>query len=266
MGWFTCVSFNVCKFASNKSAVSFTSPLENFFSNFTSWEFLLSKRCTESRFHSKIECSALFFDHWWLRGYWYSLGEFLPFSVDISPPLAVIIFISKATMMPVASVVWPSYGSKSFLWWTPVVPFLIVVRELIPDLKSSVPFPQNLWDLGIFTPCANFKVTWVLLNKFHTFSLGTENVVILCINLIPSFTKMFLGSTSDVTSTSLFIFAIFKLNLIELIWFELKESLLIIALVVLALSLKKFWFLKNWVSNLWSLSSSEKECSKCKFH
>jgi len=99
------VSLDVCEFTSDESAISFTSPLEDFLSNFASWKFLLSKGCTESSFHSKIECSALFFDHWWLRGYWYGLGEFLPFSIDISPPLAVVIFVGKTTMMPVASVV-----------------------------------------------------------------------------------------------------------------------------------------------------------------
>lgn len=130
------------------------------------------------------------------------------------------------------------------------MPFLIVVRKSVPDLKSIVPFPEDLWDLRVFTPCANFKVTWMLLNKLHTCGLGAENVVVLCVNLIPSFTEMFCGITIDVIATSKFVFTIFKLNFIILFWLELEESLLIIAMDVLALSLKLLCFLKNWVSNL----------------
>jgi len=101
---FTGVSLNVCEFTSNESAISLTSPLEDLFADLASWELLLSKLGTEACLHSKVECSALFFDCWSLWSDWDVFGIFHPSSIDVSPPGAVIVFVGIATMMPVASV------------------------------------------------------------------------------------------------------------------------------------------------------------------
>lgn len=141
--------------------------------------------------------------------------------------------------MPVASVVRPSDGSETSLGWAPVVPFFIVMRKSIPDFESIVPFPQDLWDLRIFTPCANFEVTWVLLYELKTFGLGAKDVMVLSIDLFPRFAEMFLGSASDVIAITCMLFSIFEFNIFKLFWLELEESLLIIVLIILALSFKK---------------------------
>ena len=121
------MSLDICKFTSDESAIGFTSPLEDFFSNLASWELLLSELGTEASLHSKVECSAFFFDGWSLRGNWDIFGIFNPSSVYVSPPGTVVVFVGIATMMPVASIPRPSNGCESTLGWAPIMPFLIVV-------------------------------------------------------------------------------------------------------------------------------------------
>jgi len=66
---------------------------------------------------------------------WYCLLVGDPFSILISGPGSFLVFVSKTTVMPVASIPRPSSRGEAALGWAPVSPFLSVMRPLIPDLK-----------------------------------------------------------------------------------------------------------------------------------
>lgn len=150
-------------------------------SDLTSWKRFSCKGGWESPLLEHVEWST---DLWSSWGSWVDINSpcvLDPFSSLESVPHVVDILENPSIVMPVSLIPGPSLGGESVLGWSPVMPFTHVPSE--PNLILCIPFPDNLWCLGMFTPVADLWVTSIFLNESHASGLSVKNVVVLLINL-----------------------------------------------------------------------------------
>lgn len=150
-------------------------------SDLASWKGLGSEGGWESPLLEHVEWST---DLWSSWGSWVdvnSLSVLDPFSSLESVPHAVDILEDPTVVMPVSLIPGPSLGGESVLGWSPVMPFTHVPSE--PNFILWIPFPDNLWCLGMFTPVADLRVASIFLNESQASGLSVKNVVVLLINL-----------------------------------------------------------------------------------
>lgn len=77
------------------------------------------------------------------------------------------------------------------------------MRPSVPDLKSVIPFPDDLWLCLLFTVVAHSPMSWVFLDEFQTFCLGVQDVFVFSVDLGPGFTVMsFRASSAMMVSSS----------------------------------------------------------------
>jgi len=226
---FTLVTGDIHEFTTKEMAALSILVHIDCFTNLASWELLFWKHGTESWLHSLVERSTLSFALWWGWVDWDLLVERNPSSVLISWPGTFFVFVGKATVMPVASIPRPSNGGEAALGWTPVSPWLTVLRPSIPDLKWDIPFPDDLWCLCCSTVAADFLMTLILLNKLHACSLSVEDMFVLSVNLFPGFAIVFLNISRNVVLLNVIKLSMLGefnilgiLNLRYLSWFNFK--------------------------------------------
>lgn len=190
----TDLDFLVSELTTEESAVSSVLPhvpdglLST--SDLASWKSFGSERGWESPFFEHVEWST---DLWSSWGSWVDVNSssvFDPSSGLESVPHVVDILEDPTVVMPVSLIPSPSLGGESVLGWSPVVPFAHVPSE--PNVVLWIPFPDDLWCLGMFTPVANLRVASVFLDESKALGLSVENVVVLFVNLSFSETVMFL--------------------------------------------------------------------------
>lgn len=150
-------------------------------SDLASWKGLSSEGGWESPLLEHEEWSTDLWSSWrsWVDVYLSCVFD--PMSSLESVPHVVDILEYPSVVMPVSLIPGPSLGGESVLGWSPVMPFAHVPSE--PNVILWIPFPDNLWCLGMFTPVADLWVSSIFLNESQTSGLSVKNVVVLLINL-----------------------------------------------------------------------------------
>lgn len=126
-----------------------------------------------------------------------------PSSALESPPHASLVFEDPAFVMPVALPPGPSEGSEASLGWAPVVPFSAVPS--VPDFLAGGPLPDNLGCWCSLTPVANCSMASVSLDEVEAFSLSSENVSVLSVNLGLTSGEMFFVGVLDCSVISVLL-------------------------------------------------------------